>query len=415
MESFLIGSGKGRGSSHFLAAQHQLRQPLNALSLLIGELRECGGDADRAAIVEDMRYALDLSNAWLDSLSDLEKAEQGLLQPQPQPVALQHIFARLQDEFRPKFNHLGLDFRIVPTRAVVQADAAVLHRLLSLLLDNAAKFTRAGKVVLGCRHAGRRRRVEVWDSGPGVAKDAQAQLFDPFFRLENEVRPRERGLGLGLTYARRLAELSGAILSVTSEPERGTRFALTLPAAGAAAVGSSGGRSAGAGWAGLIGPRGNSAPGAEVLVNPLAGAAVLLVEGDDATAIKDSLESWGAAVSLVPAQALMTALAEAPDLIIAERQAVDAVGAAQDLHRAAVHAAVILIAEDQAPAGPAGHAAAIHILQRPVKTARLRALCHYALSRPEPGPRADSKARPNTNRDSVPAASDGPDAGEAPQ
>src|SRR3546814_11378708 len=76
---------------------------------------------------------------------------------------------------------------------------------------------------LGCRRFGGGVRIEVRDSGPGIAEKQAAQVFEPFFRLENEVRPRERGLGLGLAYARRLAELAGDSLTLTGRPGRGCR------------------------------------------------------------------------------------------------------------------------------------------------------------------------------------------------
>ncbi len=377
---FLKQAGKARGGGYFLEAQHQLRQPLNALSLLIGELRQSTEGGDREAIVDDMRYALDLSNAWLDSLADLEKAENGLLQLRPQELQLQQVFSRLHDEFLAHFTHLGLDFRMVPTRAAVRTDPVVLRRLLSLLLDNAAKFTRDGKVLLGCRRSGGALRVEVWDSGPGVAAQDVARLFDPFYRLENEVRPRERGLGLGLTYARRLAELLGEELTVRSWPGHGSCFALTLhPAARAAAPGLAE-EAEETFEVGLLAGRPSDAMG-----NPLAGAAVLLVEGAETTGLKANLESWGAAVTLVPPGGLTVALlvgeAETPDLIIAERQAFEA---GEVLQRAASRAAVVLVTEAGAAEPAAGTDAAVHFLQAPVKPARLRALCHYALSRSQP-------------------------------
>lgn len=363
-------AGKARGGGYFLEAQHQLRQPLNALSLLIGELRQSAGGVDREAIVDDMRYALDLSNAWLDSLADLEKAENGLLQPRPQELQLQQVFARLHDEFLPHFTHLGLDFRVVPTRAAVRADPVMLRRLLSLLLDNAAKFTRDGKVLLGCRRAAGALRVEVWDTGPGVAAAEAARLFDPFYRLENEVRPRERGLGLGLTYAKRLAELLGEELTLSSRPGRGSCFALTLhPATAAPPVDEEETFDAG-----LLAGRPSDAMG-----NPLAGAAVLLVEGGETTALKVNLETWGATVTLVPSGNLTAALAETPDLIIAERQVFEG-AEGEVLRQVASPAAVVLITGPGRAQSTMETDAGALVLQAPVKAARLRALCHYALS-----------------------------------
>ncbi|WP_193367251.1 ATP-binding response regulator [Pelagibius marinus] len=364
-------AGKARGGGYFLEAQHQLRQPLNALSLLIGELRQSADSGDREAIVDDMRYALDLSNAWLDSLADLEKAENDLLQLRPQEVLLQQVFARLYDEFLPHFTHLGLDFRVVASRAVVRADPVVLRRLLTLLLDNAAKFTPDGKVLLGCRRDGGDLRVEVWDTGPGMAAPEAARLFDPFFRLENEVRPRERGLGLGLTYARRLAELLGEELTLRSRPGRGSCFALTLHRT-TAAPGPRDAEEEESFEVGLLAGLPSDAMG-----NPLAGAAVLLVEGAETTGLKVNLQTWGAAVTLVPPGGLTAALAETPDLIIVERQAFEA---EQVLQQAASRPPVVLITGAGSAQSAAKTEAGVHVLQAPVKAARLRALCHYALS-----------------------------------
>mgnify|MGYP000412786484 CR=1 FL=1 len=376
---------KPRRGSYFLAAQHQLRQPLNALSLLIGELRQAADGRDREAIVDDMRYALDLSNAWLDSLADLEKAEEGLLRLQPQDLPLNQIFARLRDEFLPHFSHLGLDFRVVPTRAVVRADPVALRRLLSLLLDNAAKFTRDGKILLGCRRDGDRLRVEVRDTGLGMAEEARGRLFEPFFRLENEVRPRERGLGLGLAYAKHLAELAGEELAVDSRLGRGSCFALSLPLVAAGhAAGADGRQGANGTAAPLAQAPGNPAPGNSAPGNPLAGTKVLLLDGAEAQELHARLQDWGAAATVVPAAGLAAALAAGPHLIVADRQIFTAARGWEALQQAGARPAVGLITDS--PAGDAegsggAENGAAHYLARPVKPARLRSLCHYALSR----------------------------------
>lgn len=378
-------SEKPRGGSYFLAAQHQLRQPLNALSLLIGELRQTDDGRDREAIVDDMRYALDLSNAWLDSLTDLEKAEAGDLRLQVQEVSLQPIFARLRDEFLPHFTHLGLDFRVVCCRrATVRADPLMVRRLLSLLLDNAAKFTRDGKVLLGCRRVGGRLRIEVWDTGLGVAPEHHARLFEPFFRLENEVRPRERGLGLGLAYAQRLAALTGGELTVTSAHGRGSCFALSLPLVSAAsAAAAANGRRPPRALQESGGPATAWAFGEaeDPSANPLSGAKVVLLEGAEARDLQTQLKDWGASVSLVPPAALSAALSERPALVIAERSAFVASGSGAALRQRDGRPAVILLSGEGTAEAGASLGVEAHVLGLPVKPARLRALCHFALSR----------------------------------
>src|SRR3546814_925162 len=147
-------------------------------------------------------------------------------------VALYAAIARGQFHFQ--------QLQVEPAlEAHLRADPDLLRRLLTLLLDHAAKFTPAGKVLLGCRRFGGGVRIEVRDSGPGIAEKQAAQVFEPFFRLENEVRPRERGLGLDLAYARRLAELAGDSLTLTGRPGRGCCFAVALQPAGQLAGGRS--------------------------------------------------------------------------------------------------------------------------------------------------------------------------------
>jgi hypothetical protein len=353
-----------------LGAEHQLRQPLNALSLLIGELREVETQADREAVLEDMRYALELSKAWLDSLVDLEKAEQGLLRRQVQDVPLQPVFGRLKQDFAEHFAGLGLGFRLVPTGAVVRSDPAVLRRLIALLLDNAGKFTREGKVLLGCRRAGGRLRVEVWDTGQGVPENERKRLFEPFYRLENEVRPRDRGLGLGLTYAQRLADLAGAALTLRAHPGRGSCFALSLTpvAPGAADEEPAAHKTA--------------AEDAPLPANPLAGAEVLVLAGaEEAGDLSGRLGAWGARARVVSADALAPALEGSVDLLVADAAVFEAAGGWARLTGTAAPAVILIAAPAPGPdVAKRAEAAGAYLLARPLKPARLRALCHYALS-----------------------------------
>lgn len=357
-----------RAQGLLLAAQHQLRQPLNALSLMIGELRQGPGGRDLAGIADDMRHAVRLSNAWLDALVDLEAAEQGAVELDLQAVPLQPVFGRLEREFAPRLAEFGLSFRVVATRATVRADAAHLYRLLALLLDNAVKFTRSGAVLLGCRNAGGGRlRIEVRDSGAGVSPGQAARLFEPFFRLENEVRPRERGLGLGLAYARCLAELAGDRLTVESRPGRGSCFAVTLRRAGAAATAEDL-REAG------------TPDHASAIINPLAGVEVLILEGTDAASLGANLESWGAVARPVAAGGLAAALAAVPPLLIADGADFAAAGG---WHQGPADGTALVLVGGVPPPAVRGQstAGAVHALQRPVKPARLRALCHFALTK----------------------------------
>ena len=360
--------GKQGAGGLFLEAQHQLRQPLNALSLLIGELRQSRGERETAVIAEDMRYALHLCTSWLNALAELDQVEQGLLDPRVQGVALQPLFDQLEADFAPRFAAQGLRLRVAPTRATVQADPVFLRRLLTALLDNAVKFTREGRVLLGCRRADGGYRVEVRDSGQGVAETELDRLFDPFFRLENEVRPRERGLGLGLAYARALAALAGDQLTVRSRLGAGSCFAVTLRAAG------------GPGDQ----PEGHYADGVppavlDHLTNPLDGAEVLILAGKAVDEVRPLLESWGAQARVVAAEDVFAVRAAGARLMIADAEDFAAAGGWNSRGRPAD--AVVLLGE-QPPQNAERFAGAVHFLRRPVRAARLRALCHFALAPP---------------------------------
>ncbi|NIA71158.1 HAMP domain-containing histidine kinase [Pelagibius litoralis] len=359
-----------RPRSLLLGAEHQLRQPLNAVSLLIGELSHGLSGRDRDAVIDDLRYALMLSNHWLDSLVELEKVDQGLVVPLVEDLHLDEVFARLREDFAENFRGQGLDFRVVSSKQIVRADPGFLRRILTVLLDNAAKFTREGKVLLGCRRMGGMVRIEVWDSGLGVAADEWMKVFDPYFRLENEVRPRERGLGLGLTLAGKLAALSGDQLEVTSRLGHGSCFSLTLRA---------------------VDPRQpRSSPAQEhsgMPPNPLDGARILLLEQDEAEVLSNHFALWGAQVQqgAATAAALTQELDARPALLVADHLTFEACGG-WDLLSAVRRAngevpAVILLGEQGGkPSKDMG--VPVHFMARPVKPARLRALCLFALAPP---------------------------------
>ena len=366
---------KGPKRSLLLGAEHQLRQPLNAVSLLIGELSQGASGRDLEAVMQDLRFALSLSNLWLDALVELEKVDQGLVVAESRDVALNEVFARLKEDFAARLELQGLAFRVVQSTQVVRSDPVLLKRILTILLDNAAKFTREGKILLGCRRRGDLIHVEVWDTGLGMASDEGPGVFEPYARLDNEVRPRERGLGVGLTLARKLASLSGQQIEVFSELGRGSCFSLTLRA---------------------VDRHNPEVPAARqhavVPRNALDQARILLLEGADVEPLSAHFELWGARVQQVAATraTLAQGLEAQPALVVADERAFGACGGwdlLSDKQRAPAEAPGLILLSDQAEAvtnTPAGRESAMvfHILTRPVRPARLRALSLFALSPP---------------------------------
>jgi CheY-like chemotaxis protein len=109
-------------------------------------------------------------------------------------------------------------------------DPLLLDRLIGNLLQNAVKFTDAGRVGLRAFDAaGSRVGIEVFDTGPGIPLDQQQRVFEEFYQLDNPSRDRARGIGLGLSIVRRLAELLDIELELRSAPGKGCLFSLKLP------------------------------------------------------------------------------------------------------------------------------------------------------------------------------------------
>jgi signal transduction histidine kinase len=228
-----------RGKTGFLAAaSHDLRQPIHALGLYMGSLRQRPLEAGAREIVDRMEGSVTALESLLNVLLDISRIDAGVLVPQPRPFDLGALLHRLGDESGREAAERSLRFCVrlggaAPVRAV--ADPMLVERVLRNLIANALKYTRCGGVLVTCRlrGAGGRTpqwRVEVWDTGPGIAPAEQERVFDEFYQAGNPERDRRGGLGLGLSIVRRLARLMQLPLALHSRPGRGTRVVLDLPA-----------------------------------------------------------------------------------------------------------------------------------------------------------------------------------------
>jgi len=219
------GLSADRGSRLFAAASHDLRQPLAALSLLVGALDGRVGDPAARAVLRSMTAAVQSMKTMVDGHFDLARLEAGLVEPDIGRHAMNGILTRLALDFAPRFEARHLRFSVLPCSAMVETDATLLERILNALLSNALRHTERGQVLLGCRRRGEELRIEVWDSGRGLPAD-QVQVL----RTELERAPGDdragRILGLGLTLAGGLARRLGHHIAVDSVLGRGTRFSV---------------------------------------------------------------------------------------------------------------------------------------------------------------------------------------------
>lgn len=209
------------------AASHDLLQPLSAAKLYMSSLIESGAqDATGSAASKALNALASVENI-IDALLDISKLDSGTLSLDVTSVSLGDLLTALRDEFAPIAALKGIDLRIVPTSAVVTSDPGFLRRILQNLIGNAIRYTETGKVVVGVRRDGPGVRVEVWDTGPGIAEADQERIFREFERLDRRASASE-GLGLGLAIVERACALLGHPLALWSRVGQGTGFFFTL-------------------------------------------------------------------------------------------------------------------------------------------------------------------------------------------
>lgn len=219
------------------AASHDLRQPLYALTLFSSSLAVDERDPvrlDRIAHIQECVEALD---HLFSELLDLSRLETGAMQLEIGEFPLDHVFEEVSRNFRLIAEQHDLRLVMRTTPLWVRTDRTMLARILNNLVSNALRYTVAGGVLV----AARKRfdgtvRIDVWDTGSGIAPEHQVRVFDEFYRIdthgvgEHDSGPR-RGLGLGLATVQRLAELLDTEVTLKSRVGRGSVFSFLLPGA----------------------------------------------------------------------------------------------------------------------------------------------------------------------------------------
>ncbi|MDO8311214.1 MAG: ATP-binding protein [Sideroxyarcus sp.] len=212
------------------AASHDLRQPMHALGLFMGELNNRINTPEQRKIVEKVEESVEAMSGLLDSLLDISKLDAGIVVPQEQEIAIDVLLIRLAEDFSSLADKKSITLTVRATDAYVMSDPVLLERILLNLLSNAIRYGHPnGTVMLACRKRGDRMRIEVRDNGPGIPPEEQKNIFREFVQLANIARDRSKGLGLGLAIVDRLAKLMGCPLYLRSAPQRGSTFAIEVP------------------------------------------------------------------------------------------------------------------------------------------------------------------------------------------
>ena len=361
-----------QSKSRFLAAaSHDLRQPTHALGMFVARLAQLPHNTETHQLIGKLEASVQAMQDLLDGLLDVSRLDSGAVPVQIRSFALAPIFEQLRAELSVIAAEKGLRLRIRSSTVGVVSDPALLHRILSNLLGNALRYTHEGGVLLGCRRTvdGRHVRIEVWDSGIGIAPEHHEAIFREFYQVGNQERDRTKGMGLGLNIVARTAELLGHGLQMQSRLGHGTRFSLEVPLAAPDAV---------------LERRDSSRDKASA---HLSGCSILVVEDDVLAreALVSLLHSWGCVA--LEADALAAALAQVrpdavPDAIVSDYRLPNGENGIDVIQRLRAQAQApipaCLISGDTDPhLMQLGKDAGLSLLHKPVRPAKLRSVLRH--------------------------------------
>ncbi|WP_341708096.1 hybrid sensor histidine kinase/response regulator [Halopseudomonas sp.] len=210
-------------------ASHDLRQPLHALSLFVDALKGVDDEREKARVFGRIDQSLNAMRKLFDALFDISRLDANVVQPEYSHFDIATCLGGLYEEYRETAERHHLQLRMHVPSVVVQADRALLERIMRNLISNALRYTRRGGVLISARRRQGRVLLQVWDTGVGIPPDRHEQAFTEFQQLQRSNDERDKGLGFGLAIVRRLCELLEYPLQLRSEVGRGSVFSFCIP------------------------------------------------------------------------------------------------------------------------------------------------------------------------------------------
>jgi Na+/proline symporter/CheY-like chemotaxis protein len=346
------------------AASHDILQPLNAARLYATALAERDRKEGDPSLAENVQASLDTVEEILTALLDIARLDAGALRAELTNFQIDDLMSQLHREFEPMAQEKGIALTFVRSSLAVRSDRRLLRRLLQNLVSNAVKYTPSGRVLVGCRRTARGAlRVEVWDTGLGIPASQHRVIFREFQRLD--AAQATRGLGLGLSIVERIARVLHHPVGLRSRPGQGSVFSVEVTLATARPLAVAAAETPVSGTVGL---------------NHLA---VLAIDNEPIVAdgMRVLFTSWGCRVAT--AGGLATAMAEvdggfSPDVLVADYHLDDGDGIAailalrEKLGRGVP--GVLVTADRSQEVRNRARAEGVHLLEKPLKPAALRAL-----------------------------------------
>ena len=224
----LADSANAAKSRFLAAASHDLRQPLQTLVLLQELLdRSVVGDKPRK-LVARFGQTLDGMSGMLNALLDINQIEAGTVHAEFETFRIDSVLDRVRSELAYQAEAQRIALHVVPCGVSVYSDPRLLEQIVRNLLSNALKYTKHGRVLLGCRRRRGQLSIQIWDTGVGIPEDQLQDIFEEYCQLGNAAQDRSLGMGLGLSIVRRLGALLGHVVTVRSQLGKGSVFAVEV-------------------------------------------------------------------------------------------------------------------------------------------------------------------------------------------
>ncbi|HEX8987567.1 MAG TPA: ATP-binding protein [Rhodocyclaceae bacterium] len=349
------------------AASHDLRQPLHALGLFVSRLAQLKHGPEVRPLVEHIDASVQSLQDLLDTLLDMSRLDAGLVNAKPADFAVAELLERLKLEYSGPMEEKGLALRVRPSNLWLHTDPGLLTRVLLNFAANALRYTARGGVLVACRRRSEKARLQVWDTGIGIAPEHLKDVFGEYVQLGNPERNNAKGLGLGLAICDRIARLLGLEIGVRSVPGRGSVFWIDVPLGQAQA---------------------KSEPEAALpMPNVVIEGTVVVLENEAAGghSMVGLLAGWGClavgAGSAAEAAALCDEGGMTPEMIIAEYRlpGESGVSAALALRQRYGPLPVVIIGNDDALIAGAERRG-FTLLNKPVRPGKLRAIVQQTLA-----------------------------------